>query len=670
MPPRSPPTVRSSLLCFLPALSSLGGIALPPAGTTGDLDALLLSAFSPAGTRTASLRSLSTPTDLPAEPSPAESSLDVSPAGPILAAFPAEIANDVSPAGTLLSPSPAGIVNDLTSAGITNDVSPAENTNDTSPAGTTADVSPAEVSSSPASIPAGEGRMRVLEVSSGSPRDWLGAWGSDVVGVARSGSFALLVTLRGTVESLARGAACSAASGVSSLSAALRRRPRLVPSLGVERALRGRRVRQAATTGRASFALARSGELYCWGEGPAGELGLGAARAAAQAELVVRLLPRGVRKVACGAAHVLAVDAGGAVFAWGENRHGELGLGDTRARSEPQRVGALKRTFVVDVAAGDGFSLALDARGRVFAMGRNDLVSTFPRSHAQGQCAAAAARELLLPAQVRQFPGPAVSLACGAAHVVALARSGAVVAWGCGAHGELAIPAAVAYAASPQVVPLAGRLCGGETVRFVRADMHGSVAVTSRNRVFQWGNGELAPPREIFALPAGEGAIVDVAAGVAPIVLIDTAAGIPGVPAISEILETADLDDFAGIEGVSNVSNASGTAGASGASGTAGNAEISEASEASKSSKSSTPAGISDPSPASTRSSRPARSISAGSSEAGSLAGAASRAASLEWWVRGGRFTAGWCSSGSFCGRGRISCSCVRGRRCGSRRRC
>ena len=79
-------------------------------------------------------------------------------------------------------------------------------------------------------------------------------------------------------------------------------------------------------------------------------------------------------KVACGASHVLAVDAQGALFAWGDNQFGQLGLGDRRNRAEPVRVGALKKTHIVDIAAGDGFSAALDDHGVVWTMGLNELV--------------------------------------------------------------------------------------------------------------------------------------------------------------------------------------------------------------------------------------------------------------------------------------------------------
>lgn len=89
---------------------------------------------------------------------------------------------------------------------------------------------------------------------------------------------------------------------------------------------------------------------------------------------MVRLLPRQIVKVACGASHVLALDSEGALFAWGGNQFGQLGLGDRRNRAEPVRVVALKKQHIVDIAAGDGFSAVLDDHGVVWTMGLNELV--------------------------------------------------------------------------------------------------------------------------------------------------------------------------------------------------------------------------------------------------------------------------------------------------------
>ena len=92
----------------------------------------------------------------------------------------------------------------------------------------------------------------------------------------------------------------------------------------------------------------------------------------------------GVTRIAAGVNHALAV-AGGRLYAWGARKHGQLGVYVPKQRAVPLLVGrepipcpstgragcSLDGYTVVDCAAGDGFSLAVDADGGVHATGTN-----------------------------------------------------------------------------------------------------------------------------------------------------------------------------------------------------------------------------------------------------------------------------------------------------------
>ena len=54
-----------------------------------------------------------------------------------------------------------------------------------------------------------------------------------------------------------------------------------------------------------------------------------------------------------------AIDSQGRVYAWGSNRNGELGHGDTRSRKLPTQVQALKRKKISDVMIGHHFVILL-----------------------------------------------------------------------------------------------------------------------------------------------------------------------------------------------------------------------------------------------------------------------------------------------------------------------
>ena len=82
-----------------------------------------------------------------------------------------------------------------------------------------------------------------------------------------------------------------------------------------------------------------------------------------------------VPMVATGAYHSVALKADGTVYTWGYNGYGQLGDNSATDRHSPVRViksGGGYLTNIVAVAAGDNHSLALDANGAVWAWGKSD----------------------------------------------------------------------------------------------------------------------------------------------------------------------------------------------------------------------------------------------------------------------------------------------------------
>ena len=80
-----------------------------------------------------------------------------------------------------------------------------------------------------------------------------------------------------------------------------------------------------------------------------------------------------VVEVSCGANHSLALSDGGLVYAWGENEHGQLGLGHHSSIDIPTLLIDLVRDEQKlrpkQLASGTGHSLALTHSGAVFSWG-------------------------------------------------------------------------------------------------------------------------------------------------------------------------------------------------------------------------------------------------------------------------------------------------------------
>ena len=85
-----------------------------------------------------------------------------------------------------------------------------------------------------------------------------------------------------------------------------------------------------------SVALTLSGRVYAWGRGK--ELGLGVFIDNGDKftpQLVKALKRFRVRHISCGLNHTVAQTHDGNLYAWGEGKYGQLGLGDNRDRFVP-----------------------------------------------------------------------------------------------------------------------------------------------------------------------------------------------------------------------------------------------------------------------------------------------------------------------------------------------
>ena len=109
-----------------------------------------------------------------------------------------------------------------------------------------------------------------------------------------------------------------------------------------------------------------SEQLYIWGHASNGRLGLGELErvGAKDSERFYYPIPQvlatleRIKQVSCGADHCLAIGAAG-VWTWGSGAGGRLGLGDNKDRKEPVLVPRLKRRCVSQVSAGHWHSMAV-----------------------------------------------------------------------------------------------------------------------------------------------------------------------------------------------------------------------------------------------------------------------------------------------------------------------
>lgn len=114
-----------------------------------------------------------------------------------------------------------------------------------------------------------------------------------------------------------------------------------------------------------SVALTATGDVYAWGDNRRGQVGVPGSLYH-QAPVFVM---GSVRAIAAGRAFTLALKHDGTLLAWGLNLSGQLGDGTRTTRPTPTAVPGL--TQVVAIAAGSDHALALRDDGTVWAWGSN-----------------------------------------------------------------------------------------------------------------------------------------------------------------------------------------------------------------------------------------------------------------------------------------------------------
>ncbi|MDR2152813.1 MAG: hypothetical protein LBO72_08330 [Helicobacteraceae bacterium] len=251
--------------------------------------------------------------------------------------------------------------------------------------------------------------------------------------------------------------------------------------------LEGKKIVAIAAGSYYSLALSNDGIVYAAGNNRYGQLGLGDSgdeNSRNVFTLVSSLEGRKIVAIAAGKYHSLTLDADGKVYATGRNNDGQLGLGDSDLRKTWTFVESLEDKKIVAVAAGDDHSLALDSDGKVYATGRND----------DGQLGLGDRDLRKTWTFVKSLEGKKViAISAGVKHSLALDVNGAVYATGYNYYGQSGLGGAtwreiwtlVSLPDEKQIVAIAA----GE-YHSLALDSDGGVCATGANANGQLGLGD------------------------------------------------------------------------------------------------------------------------------------------------------------------------------------
>lgn len=178
------------------------------------------------------------------------------------------------------------------------------------------------------------------------------------------------------------------------------------------------------------MALTSDGVLYAWGENRYFQLGVGdnEPRTTPTRVIMDEFGDEEVTSMSCGDSHSIALTKAGHLYVWGINLSGQLGLGTNSSSSKPVRLTAIPEKFKL-IACGKSHSLAVTEYNQMYGWGSNfnnqvgvGLVSLPVQLTPQ---------KLTLPEK-----GKITSIAAGNEHSLAIIDN-VLCGWGNNANGQL-----------------------------------------------------------------------------------------------------------------------------------------------------------------------------------------------------------------------------------------
>lgn len=195
--------------------------------------------------------------------------------------------------------------------------------------------------------------------------------------------------------------------------------PNFVASLGVG-------VLRVAAGSKHTCAIAKTGEVKCWGNNSAGQIGNGLSGADRALPASAADLSLEISAVSAGPAGTCALTASGAVQCAGTNGNGEVGDGSFINKNTMVSLFELNGGVVI-IAAGGSHNCAVVKPGFVNCWGSNS----------DGQLGSIGNTEQKSPVTVSGLGSGVKNLATGESHTCAAFNKGNVKCWGAGDHGQL-----------------------------------------------------------------------------------------------------------------------------------------------------------------------------------------------------------------------------------------
>uniref|UniRef100_A0A3Q3IQV8 non-specific serine/threonine protein kinase n=1 Tax=Monopterus albus TaxID=43700 RepID=A0A3Q3IQV8_MONAL len=267
--------------------------------------------------------------------------------------------------------------------------------------------------------------------------------------------------------------------------------------------LQGKAIRQVACGADFTACVTDEDQMYMFGSDYYGCIGV-------EGELSMEILEpvlleffeeRPVRQVSCGDNHVVVLTQSGDIFSWGCGEYGRLGLECEDDFSSPMQVEIPKGATISSVSCGSDGTFFLTETGKVLACGNNEFnklglnqgISGIKNHPGEGYQGIPYITTLTLVKQLSRFKIQVI--APGKTHTVAIDGRGRLITFGCNKYGQLGVKDFKKH----QGVQLLVGPFGGKIVTKVSCGDGFTIAATEDNHIFAWGNagnGRLGMPAD------------------------------------------------------------------------------------------------------------------------------------------------------------------------------
>lgn len=218
--------------------------------------------------------------------------------------------------------------------------------------------------------------------------------------------------------------------------------------------------------------IGANGALYTWGNGRHGQLGHGARldeRYPRQVEVDKDIGK--FHQVACGDRHTATITEKRAVVTFGSGQHGQLGHGNGLDMLKPKKVEALQEVKLMTITAGATMTAAINDAGVAYLWGFGE--SLHPKEQTN----------IVDSPRVVKLKEPVKQIVCGQSHVLVLTEEGDVYTFGSANMGQLG-HGARSNVRNPRLI------LKGKDIHEIAAGRYHSMCVNGHGVLYTWGCGE------------------------------------------------------------------------------------------------------------------------------------------------------------------------------------